>query len=81
MIRVETLSQSAKALLPPHKCGGFHHTEVFLNRRTTLRLTPYYAWSNRQISVTPDCVDALYAAFLNESRTRGRLYARVRESG
>jgi hypothetical protein len=25
VIRVETLSQSAKALLPPHKCGGSHH--------------------------------------------------------
>src|SRR5580658_7478037 len=24
VIRVETLSQSAKALLPPHKCGGSH---------------------------------------------------------
>ena len=26
VIRVETLSQSAKALLPPHKCGGSHHS-------------------------------------------------------
>src|SRR6202041_3370831 len=25
VIRVETLSRSAKALLPPHKCGGSHH--------------------------------------------------------
>jgi hypothetical protein len=25
MIKIETLSRSAKALLPPHKCGGFHH--------------------------------------------------------
>jgi hypothetical protein len=25
MIRVESLSQSAKALLPPHKCGGFQN--------------------------------------------------------
>jgi hypothetical protein len=25
VIRVETLSQSAKALLPAHKCGGCHH--------------------------------------------------------
>jgi hypothetical protein len=25
MIKVETLSRSAKALLPPHKCGGCHH--------------------------------------------------------
>jgi hypothetical protein len=24
VIRVETLSQSAEALLPPHKCGGSH---------------------------------------------------------
>jgi hypothetical protein len=24
VIRVETLSRSAKALLPPHKCGGSH---------------------------------------------------------
>jgi hypothetical protein len=24
-MRVETLSGSAKALLPAHKCGGFHH--------------------------------------------------------
>jgi hypothetical protein len=24
VIRVETLSQSAKALVPPHKCGGSH---------------------------------------------------------
>ena len=25
VIRVETPSQSAKALFPPHKCGGSHH--------------------------------------------------------
>jgi hypothetical protein len=25
MIKVEALSQSAEALLPPHECGGFHH--------------------------------------------------------
>jgi hypothetical protein len=25
VMRVETLSRSAKALLPPHKCGGSHH--------------------------------------------------------
>jgi hypothetical protein len=25
VIRVEALSQSAKALFPPHKCGGSHH--------------------------------------------------------
>jgi hypothetical protein len=25
LIRVETLSRRAKALLPPHKCGGSHH--------------------------------------------------------
>ena len=25
VIRVETLSRSAKALLPPHKCGGSHN--------------------------------------------------------
>ena len=25
VIRVETLSRSSKALLPPHKCGGSHH--------------------------------------------------------
>jgi hypothetical protein len=25
VIRVEALSRSAKALLPPHKCGGSHH--------------------------------------------------------
>jgi hypothetical protein len=25
MIKVTTLSRRAKALLPPHKCGGFHH--------------------------------------------------------
>ena len=25
VIRVETLSRSAQALLPPHKCGGSHH--------------------------------------------------------
>ncbi len=25
VIRVETLSRNAKALLPPHKCGGSHH--------------------------------------------------------
>jgi len=25
MIKVETLSRSAEALLPPHECGGFHH--------------------------------------------------------
>ena len=25
MIKVETLSQSAQALLPPHECGGFHY--------------------------------------------------------
>ena len=25
VIRIETFSRSAKALLPPHKCGGSHH--------------------------------------------------------
>jgi hypothetical protein len=24
-IKVEALSRSAEALLPPHKCGGSHH--------------------------------------------------------
>jgi hypothetical protein len=28
VIRIETLSQSAKALLPPHECGGSHQPET-----------------------------------------------------
>ena len=28
--RVETVSRSAKALLPPHKCGGCHHPSLGL---------------------------------------------------
>jgi hypothetical protein len=35
VIRVETLSQSAEALLPPHKCGGFHDSnKVFFRQET-----------------------------------------------
>jgi hypothetical protein len=38
MIKVETLSRSAQALLPPHKCGGSHHeSHGFLVRTHTLQ--------------------------------------------
>jgi len=43
VIRVETLSQSAKALLPPHKCGGSHHQFGQVDFQTSLRDWSQYA--------------------------------------
>ena len=39
VIRVEALSRTAKALLPPHKCGGFHS---ILNRQRSC--SRYLIW-------------------------------------
>ena len=38
VIRVETLSQSAKALFPPHKCGGSHRSQQELESVTRVIL-------------------------------------------
>jgi hypothetical protein len=51
VIRVETLSQSAKALLPPHKCGGSHQVKTTpAVRETTLSAARVGAYINASVT-------------------------------
>jgi hypothetical protein len=45
MIKVEALSRSAEALLPPHECGGSHHeSRSFPVLTQTLKAAPLSLW-------------------------------------
>ncbi len=47
MIGVETLSQSAKALLPPHKCGGSHQHPFALRGSYSYMVHNYISYGVR----------------------------------